>query len=236
MKSLFRKQTNDSLIDQLISDGRIENERCITALRQVDRKHYVLKQNESSSYYDQPFGIGYGATISAPHMHAMTLELLKDDLNPDLKNDPISVLDVGSGSGYFTAVMGVLVSKNGKVVGIEHIPELVEFGINNVKRGNPELIEKSIIKIIEGDGRLGFEENAPYDVIHVGACSKNGIPEKLVEQLKIGGKVIIPVEKSSGRQYLEYGIKEKNGKLNISQICGVRFVPLTSKKKQLGIF
>ncbi|KAJ6236905.1 protein-l-isoaspartate(d-aspartate) o-methyltransferase [Anaeramoeba flamelloides] len=236
MTSFFRKQTNDSLIDQLIYDGRIENERCIAALRQVDRKNYVLKRNKSSSYYDQPFGIGYGATISAPHMHAMTLELLKDDLNPDLKDDPISVLDVGSGSGYFTAAMGVLVSKNGSVVGIEHIPELVEFGINNIKKGNPELIEKAIIKIIEGDGRLGYQENAPYDVIHVGACAKNGIPEKLIEQLKIGGKVVIPVEKSSGQQYLEYGIKKKNGKLIISQICGVRFVPLTSKKKQLQLF
>ncbi|KAJ3438756.1 protein-l-isoaspartate(d-aspartate) o-methyltransferase [Anaeramoeba flamelloides] len=222
MSSWTKKPTNDSLVDQLVSEGNIEDEKSISALRKVDRKFYVLEKNKSSAYFDRPLGIGHEATISAPHMHAMTLELLKDDLNPDLKEEPISVLDVGSGSGFFTAVMGVLVSRNGKVVGIEHIPKLVEFGSSNIKNGNPELLEKGIVKIVEGDGRLGYEENAPYDVIHVGACAKNGVPEKLIEQLKVGGKIVIPVEKSTGRQYLECGIKKKNGKLETSQICGVR--------------
>ncbi|XP_063138121.1 protein-L-isoaspartate(D-aspartate) O-methyltransferase isoform X2 [Rattus norvegicus] len=108
----------------------------------------------------------FQATISAPHMHAYALELLFDQLHEGAK-----ALDVGSGSGILTACFARMVGHSGKVIGIDHIKELVDDSITNVKKDDPMLLSSGRVRLVVGDGRMGFAEEAPYDAIHVGAAA-----------------------------------------------------------------
>ncbi|CAK9301277.1 unnamed protein product [Gordionus sp. m RMFG-2023] len=153
---------NTEFINSLWEHGVIKSERIKEIMLQIDRKDFI----KNSPYVDSPQSISYGVTISAPHMHAAALELLKDHLKPGDK-----ALDIGSGSGYLTACMGMMVSPNGKAVGVEHIPELVESSLENIKKHHAHLLSKDLVKIIEGDGRLGYKALSPYNAIHVGAAS-----------------------------------------------------------------
>jgi protein-L-isoaspartate(D-aspartate) O-methyltransferase len=120
-------------------------------------------------------------------MHASALELLKDHITADSH-----ILDVGSGSGYLTSCFARYhIAKFGKstsgyVVGIEKVPELVEKSVKNIKKDDASLLESGKIVIVEGDGRLGCPEHAPFDVIHVGAAATVA-PHELIDQLKPGG-------------------------------------------------
>lgn len=107
----------------------------------VDRGHYA----RNNPYMDAPQGIGYGVTISAPHMHAHALELLKEHL---IAGE--NALDVGSGSGYLTACMSLMMGETGTAVGIDHIPELVEMSKANIQTDNPELLSSGriVLKVL----------------------------------------------------------------------------------------
>lgn len=192
----------------------------------VDRAHYVPEVSRSNAYVDAPEPIGHGATISAPHMHAMCLELLRDHLKPGAR-----ALDIGSGSGYLTACMAAMVGEEGHVVGIEHIEELAEWSKKNIRAGNPELEKR--ITILCADGRKGYKEKAPYDAIHVGAASPD-LPEALLEQLKLGGRLVIPVGTEDQALWLVEKTKEGADKdaFKWKQVCGVRYVPLTDAETQ----
>lgn len=125
-------------------------------------------------------------------MHAYALEILQKHLKPDAR-----VLDVGAGSGFLTVCFSRFLQaqspdSKGVVVGIEHHPKLVEFAISNINTDDPKLIPDGKVIIIEGDGREGCEEHGPYDAIHVGAAAAE-IPDKLLSQLKNGGRMICPV-------------------------------------------
>ncbi|KRX63723.1 Protein-L-isoaspartate(D-aspartate) O-methyltransferase [Trichinella sp. T9] len=136
----------------------------------VDRGFYT----DSRPYIDSPQSIGFAATISAPHMHAYALEMLKDHLTEGNR-----ALDVGSGSGYLTACFAIMLGNSGKAVGIEHIPQLVEKSIQNVRNGNPELLSSGRVKLIVGDGRDGYAQDGPYDAIHVGAAAER-VPQAVI--------------------------------------------------------
>ncbi|XP_075700927.1 protein-L-isoaspartate(D-aspartate) O-methyltransferase-like isoform X3 [Rhinoderma darwinii] len=168
----------------------------------------------------------YKATISAPHMHAHALELLEDKLQEGAR-----ALDVGSGSGYLTVCFAKMVGLTGKVVGIEHIEQLVLDSIQNVQQDDPELLRTGRIKFIVGDGRLGYSEDGPYDAIHVGAAAAT-VPQELLNQLKPGGRLILPVGPEGGSQILEQYDKDSAGIITKSRLMGVMYVPLTDKKKQ----
>lgn len=112
-------------------------------------------------YMDCPQPIGYGATISAPHMHAHATELLKDKLKPGSKalgnanNNGIRIFfpiyfnaDIGSGTGYLCAVFALMVGKTGKVIGVDHIPQLVNRSVENIKKWNSEYLDKNVIKLV----------------------------------------------------------------------------------------
>jgi len=212
------------LIDNLVAGGIIRSKEVENGMRQVDRKFYC--RSGSSAYSDSPQTIGYGATISAPHMHAYCLEFLKDNLKPGM-----SALDVGSGSGYLVAVMAKMVGETGKVFGIEHIDELVDWSISNVKAGNPELLQNGNVQIKQGDGRTlkGFEHLGPFDAIHVGAAA-DGIPQILLDKLAPGGVLISP----EGRMFQELVQfkKHQDGTLEKQALMGVRYVPLTDAASQ----
>ncbi|KAK4611712.1 Isoaspartate(D-aspartate) O-methyltransferase [Fulvia fulva] len=211
--------TNTSLIDNLFANGLITSERVATAMKSVDRAHYA----PAAPYQDSPQTIGHRATISAPHMHANAAESLLPYLQPGAK-----VLDVGSGSGYLTHVLAELVKPGGVVVGIEHIQPLVDMAISNTSKSQEgrDLLQSGAIKYVKGDGRLGWEQEAPYDAIHVGAAAA-GHQERLIEQLKKPGRLFIPVEDEKGEQSVWVVEKDEEGKVDMRKEYGVRYVPLT---------
>ncbi|OMH85769.1 Protein-L-isoaspartate(D-aspartate) O-methyltransferase [Zancudomyces culisetae] len=166
--------------------GIIHSPRVVAAMMEIDRGEY----SKYAPYEDSPQGIGYGATISAPHMHGYALEYLSKYLH-----EGANVLDVGSGSGYLTAYIEwgkegriIFFFEYGHVVGIDHVPELVQNSIRDTKKSHPEWLTQNRLKFVSGDGRLGYKKDAPYDCIqlfnlveysrnvnsrHVGAASPN---------------------------------------------------------------
>jgi len=186
------------------------------AMLKVDRANYCLAKD--FAYHDSPQSIGLGQTISAPHMHAMALELLREYVTrPNAR-----VLDVGSGSGCLSAYFAAMVGAGGRVIALERIKELQEFGQSNMKQSNPELFDK--VEFILGDGYLGAPDKGPFDAIHVGASAKNGVPPALVAQLKNNGRIVIPV--GGHDQVLLQFDKDANGVVTEKQLTTVRYVPL----------
>ena len=204
--------TNTELINNLKRNGLVKQQSAYSAMLLVDRADFVLPEERDPAYTDQPLPIGYDVTISAPHMHAMMLDQMAPYLGPDA-----TALDIGSGSGYIVACMAKMCKA---AYGIEHIQQLVPRSIEAVKR------YVSNFEICVGDGKRGWPEHAPYDVIHVGAAAQPDVVEVLMKQLKPNGVLIIPVELAPGDQVL-YAYKfDHDGKPYHEYVCGVRFVPL----------
>ncbi|KAJ5548639.1 Protein-L-isoaspartate(D-aspartate) O-methyltransferase [Penicillium frequentans] len=223
--------TNTELVENLFKVDLIKNERVKEAMLGVDRAHYA----PSRPYSDSPQPIGHGATISAPHMHGHACEYLIEHLQPGAH-----VLDIGSGSGYLTHVLANLVtgppgsSEQGKVIGIDHISELVELARSNMNKSKQgrELQDSGHVKFITADGRLGWKEDAPYDAIHVGAAAETLHPV-LIEQLRAPGRLFIPVESDaspgvSGGQYIWVVDKRADGSVHKEKVFQVSYVPLTN--------
>jgi len=227
MKSYTTSATvfNQSLISQLQNHGVLTSSKVAEVMTIIDRGLFVPPGNPP--YMDAPMQIGYNATISAPHMHAMCLELLKEHLQPGMR-----ALDIGSGTGYLTACFAMMVGSQGRVVGVEHIPELTTSSIVNIKKSAAkELLAAGTLSMHVSDGRLGWPEEAPYDAIHVGAASPE-IPQTLIDQLKPGGRLVIPVGKFS--QELKVVDKMLDGSVRARSETSVRYVPLTSREAQLN--
>ncbi|VDM07116.1 unnamed protein product [Wuchereria bancrofti] len=169
-------ESNASLVENLRRNGLFKDERVKMTMLRVDRADFCPR----NPYLDNPEPIGCNATISAPHMHAAALERLKDHLTEGDK-----ALDIGSGSGYLTTCMAYMVmmlmsfevGASGKVVGVEHIRQLVDLSITNIKKNHANLLEGRVL-MVEGDGRKGYPQYAPYKAIHVGAAAPN-VPDEV---------------------------------------------------------
>ncbi|CAL2045371.1 CBN-PCM-1 protein [Caenorhabditis brenneri] len=215
--------SNAELVENLRKYRVLASRRAYDAMMAVDRADFSPRD----PYQDAPQGIGYNATITAPHMHAAALDYLQNHLVAGA-----NALDVGSGSGYLTVCMAKMIGNTGTVVGIEHMPELVELSKKNIKKNNRELIENGNVLMIEGDGRQGFAEKAPYNAIHVGAAAK-GVPKALLDQLAEGGRMMIPVEDKYGNQTFKQ-IDKINGEIKEEVVADVMYVPLTTREHQLN--
>ena len=176
------------------------------AMEEVDRRDFVRSSDRLSAYDDTPLSIGQGQTISAPHMVAMMLEELKLSENDNL-------LEIGSGCGYHAAVASRLVSK---VTTIERIPYIYELACEN-------LDSYDNIEIINGDGSRGFMDNGPYQKIMV-TCGAPRVPPPLIDQLEIGGLMVIPVGDRGVQELLT--VERTTDGISVFRRPGVAFVPM----------
>jgi protein-L-isoaspartate(D-aspartate) O-methyltransferase len=205
-----------------IVTNAIHNEQVRDIMLQVDRADYC----QHDPYSDFPQELGHNATISAPHMHAYALEHSLSVLTPGARR----ILDVGSGSGYLTTCYAELDAEY-LVVGVDHIPELVEQALANTSRHHKDLLDSGRVRYVVGDGREGYPELAPYDVIHVGAAAA-GRPARLLSQLKAGGVLIAPVGVRETEQQIVIYRKDDEGNVSEQATLSVRYVPLTDRKTQ----
>jgi len=136
---------------------------------------------------------------------------------------------------FLAACMAYMVGKKGKIIGIEHLKDLVDFSIKNISKNHSHMFESKQLQILYGDGRKGYSNEGPYDCIHVGACAQSEIALLLCEQLKPGGIMVIPVEDNvSKEQIFRKYIKSKDGKeISFINLLSVRYVPLTCAEKYI---
>lgn len=174
------------LVSDLIKSGYLKTSIIIDAFLKINRAKFVLPEYKKQAYEDVPLPIGYGQTISQPLTVAIMLELLCPQKGQ-------IILDIGSGSGWTTTLLAYIVGQTGKVIAIERKKELVEFGKNNADKFG--YVRKGIIEFYEGDGSKGFLAEAPFDRILVSAMT-NCVPNALKDQLKVEGKLVIPVNNS----------------------------------------
>ena len=210
-----------ALVEQVRSYGRREpppgkdglDERVLTALAEVERHRFVPERLHSDAYADHPLPIGHGQTISQPFIVALMTDLVApgpDDV----------VLEVGTGSGYQAAVLAKLVRQ---VYSIEIIEPLASSS-----RARLEQLGYTNVTTRLGDGYFGWEAHAPFDAIVVTAAASH-VPPPLIEQLKPGGRMVIPVGGRFTVQYLLLLEKTMAGEIRTRQIATVRFVPLTGE-------
>ncbi|PIZ00838.1 protein-L-isoaspartate O-methyltransferase [bacterium (Candidatus Gribaldobacteria) CG_4_10_14_0_8_um_filter_33_9] len=209
------------LIDNLIEQGWLKTPRIIDAFRKIKRTDFMSNNNKSLSELNQALSIGCGQTISQP----LTVAFMLEQLQPQLGD---KILDVGSGSGWTSALLAHIVSGeklkskiNGQVIAIEAIPDLKEFGERNTAKYN--YIKRGIAKFICGDGSKGYIEEAPYDKILCSAEAKK-LPETWKKQLKIGGKIVAPIGSS-----IWLFIKKNETEFEQIEFPGFAFVPLIEK-------
>ena len=210
-----------ALVAELRAQGRYDpppgqsgfSGRVLTAMNEVPRHEFVPKSELREAYDNHPLPIGHGQTISQPYIVALMTDLV--DPEPGDK-----VLEIGTGSGYQAAVLAGLVEK---VYSIEIIEPLADQAKDRLERLGYGNVETRL-----GDGYFGWEEQAPFDAIVVTAAASH-VPPPLIEQLKPGGRMVIPVGGRFQVQYLLLVEKAMAGEIVTRQITAVRFVPLTGE-------
>ncbi|MEX0934855.1 MAG: protein-L-isoaspartate O-methyltransferase [Candidatus Paceibacterota bacterium] len=205
--------SQDELLTRLEEKTSVlKNERIQEAFKAIDRRDFVRSDYQIEAYEDYPLPIGEGQTISQPTTIAFMLELL-DPQEGDV------VLDIGSGSGYTTALLGYMVGKTGKVIGLEIYEDLIDFSRENLEKYNMDWVE-----VRKSEGGVPEIEEAPLDRVLVSAGAEE-IPQALIDQLKAGGVIVLPIKDMEDRDTLLRIEKEKTGKLIKKSFPGFRFVP-----------
>lgn len=201
------------LIQDFIDRGILKTPEIINAFFKIKREDFVLEKFKKEAYVNAPLPIGFGQTISQPETVAFMLELLQPR-----KQDKI--LEIGFGSGWQTALLCEIVGEKGKVFGIERIEELKKFGEANISKYNFVKSNRAVLMV--GDGTKGLKQEAPFDKIIV-AASADSVPIALKEQLKINGRLVIPVKTS-----IWLIIKKSKNQFKEIEYAGFVFVPLIS--------
>jgi protein-L-isoaspartate(D-aspartate) O-methyltransferase len=217
----------ERLIDSLIRQGILRSPRVTEAMQSVPRTKFLPKDVQPYNAVDTPLPIGFGQTISAPHMVSIMNEALQLEVG-------MRVLEVGAGSGWHAATIaeiiapkGVPRSEYGHVYTVETVQGLAEVARKNIMNAG----YSDRVTIILGDGSKGYSAKSPYDRILVTAAAPN-VPAPLVDQLKPNGIMLIPVGSVSMYQNLIKVTKENKGKVKYDNLGGVAFVPLVGEYGQ----
>ncbi len=204
------KVMRQRMVETQIKARGVKDPRVLSALLKVERERFVPEEYVSAAYADQPLPIGQGQTISQPYIVALMTELL------ELKGDE-KVLEIGTGSGYQAAILAELANEVYSV-------EIVESLASTAKKRLLELGYRNI-HVKAGDGYLGWPEAKPFDAIIVTAAPDH-LPRPLIEQLKEGGRMVVPV--GTYAQELKKIIK-RSGKIEATDVIPVLFVPMTGE-------
>lgn len=202
--------------EQLAGPGRdIRDERVLEAMRSVPRHAFVPEDLRALAYADRPLPIGYGQTISQPYIVAFMTEKLQPEPTD-------RILEIGTGSGYQAAVLAKLVKHVYTIEIVKPLAKRAERTLKELGYGN--------VTVRAGDGYRGWPEHAPFDGIIVTAAPDH-IPGPLVEQLREGGRLVIPVGSEYGVQSLRI-FRKRNGELQLESALPVRFVPMTGEAEE----
>jgi protein-L-isoaspartate(D-aspartate) O-methyltransferase len=201
------------MVDNQIAGRGVEDRSVLEAMRAVPRHEFVPDRHLDQAYEDHPLPIGHGQTISQPYIVALMTEILQVEAGD-------RVMEVGSGSGYQAAVLAEL---DTEVYTVEIIPELAAQAEERLDR-----LGYDNVHVLNADGYFGWEEHAPYDAIIVTAAPDH-LPAPLTEQLKEGGRMVIPIGPIGAVQTL-WLFEKQNGELVSTNLGAVRFVPLTGER------
>ncbi|MBW1893239.1 MAG: protein-L-isoaspartate(D-aspartate) O-methyltransferase [Deltaproteobacteria bacterium] len=206
------RTARELMVKNQIKARGVTDKRVLTALQKIERHRFVPAKYRNQAYEDHPLPIGEGQTISQPYIVGLMTSLVEPD-------NTIKVLEIGTGSGYQAAVLAEICKF---VYTIEVIPSLgkkAKLLLNDLKYKN--------IKVKIGDGYKGWKEFAPFDAIVV-TCAPSHVPEPLKQQLKEGGRIVIPV----GEKFMQYlkVLTKKEGKIIEDSIIPVRFVPMIDQE------
>jgi protein-L-isoaspartate(D-aspartate) O-methyltransferase len=211
----FQRVRLAMVADQIAARG-VKDPRVLDAMRDVPRHEFVPAAIRGDAYVDSPLPIGQGQTISQPYIVALMTELARP-----LPTD--RALEVGTGSGYQAAVLSRLVAR---VFSVEIVDPLAQSAAATLRRlgyGN--------VTVRNGDGYLGWPDEAPFDIILVTAAPEE-VPPALVAQLKPGGRLIVPVGRVYDVQDLQLIEKDATGRVSTRSVIPVRFVPMVKKRER----
>ena len=204
----------EAMVEATIEGRGITDAATLRAMKAVERHEFVTPGMEAQAYADRPLSIGYGQTISQPYIVAAMTEMLQ-------VGEGDVVLEIGAGSGYQAAVLAEIVKH---VYTIEIVPQLATLSTERMER-----LGYDNVTVKEGDGYFGWEDHAPFDGIIVTAAATH-IPPPLVEQLKPGARMVIPVGPPMQVQHLMIVEKREDGTVSQRSVMPVRFVPLTGER------
>ena len=204
----------EAMVERQLRRRGISDQHILDAFLEVPREAFVSAEYVHLAYGDHPLPIEAGQTISQPYIVALMIEAAGIE-------GGAKVLEVGSGSGYAAAVISRIAAE---VIGIERQQELVDVARDRLQR-----LGYDNVHIVEGDGTKGCQEEAPFDAI-LAAASGSHVPAPLVDQLKPGGNIVMPVGSPGWVQKLVKVTKREDGTLQQSDLGGVRFVPLIGEE------
>ncbi|MGQ0796408.1 MAG: protein-L-isoaspartate(D-aspartate) O-methyltransferase [Methanobacteriota archaeon] len=208
-------EERERLVDDLVRSGYVRSNAVRDAFRKVPRDAFVSPRDRGRAYVDAPLPIPHGQTISAPSMIAIMLEEAALTLGE-------RVLEIGTGSGYHAALVACLVG-SGNVVTVERVPELADWG-----RANLAAAGFPAVRVVTGDGSLGFPEGAPYACVLATAGAPR-IPDAWVRQLASRGRIVAPIGSSRHEQALAVATRRPDGTLDVRYATPCAFVPLIGK-------
>ena len=206
-------RARERMVSQQIAGRGLVGAHLLDAFREVPRELFVAPSLAAEAYHDRPLPIEAGQTISQPYIVAFMIDAARVRLGQ-------RVLEIGAGSGYAAAILGRIADE---VVAVERQPELAHIAAKRIER-----LGYDNVRIVEGDGTLGFAEAAPYDAILAAAAGRD-VPEALLEQLADDGTLVMPIGAPGGAQHL-VRVRRRGPRFDREEMDAVRFVPLIGEQ------